>query len=132
MIGEILRKPKQLALLVAIGGVGTSIDYVLLYGLLQVGLSLFVASSLGYLAGTGSIYALLTIAFLPAEERRFRWSVFLGFILVGLLGLVINFMLLILLLGTGTKLWLAKAVAVMVVFVVNSFLRLSLLSRKNG
>jgi putative flippase GtrA len=101
--------------------VALGVDYGLLVGLTSLGhLYYLISAAIGFLAGLGINYALST-AFVFREHRLADWRLeFLGFLLIGLVGLGLNEVLMKLFVETaGLGYALAKIPATGIGFLFN-------------
>jgi len=121
-------EPERFLRFALVGGVGTFVDFGLLFLFHEViGLPLLAANSLSYLAGVANNFTLNRLWTYPDAQHRAIWEQFAKFLAVSTVGLVLNNWLVLLLaepLGalpnlSQTGYLAAKVLATAVVFVWN-------------
>lgn len=85
------RESERLMRFAVVGGIGTLIDFGVLYVLKEiVGLPLIVANSLSYLAGVVNNFTLNRSWTFPESRNRAAWRQFMQFLAVSTAGLLLN------------------------------------------
>jgi len=114
---------RQLYRYALVSSVALAVDVGLLYLLTEkVGLNYLVSASLAFLCGLTVNY-LLSLGFVFSASRLNRRREFLLFSLIGLLGLVLNDLIIYLLVMVQVWYMTAKLAAAVAVFFFNFFLR---------